>query len=117
MSMRGFRPRLVFGARLDRPGIRTQDFQTASLSKDDRGWTTRGRPEGRAGSAATYAAPHLRYRDYFADSCVTIALRLDPTNEPPKLDEIEVALREPARPPFYWEKALHAIIPTCRGSN
>src|SRR5262245_17286242 len=36
--------RLVFGARLDRAGSRFTDFQTAELSRDDRGWTTSGLP-------------------------------------------------------------------------
>ena len=73
--------RLVFAARIDREpagGVRLTDFQTAKLEKDDRGWTTRGVPEGRAGGANTYDAPHLRYRDYFADMRVTVALRLEP---------------------------------------
>ena len=71
--------RLVFAARIDREPrgrLRLRDFQTAQLNKNDRGWTTRGQPEGRAGGANTYDAPHLRYRDYFADMRVTVALRL-----------------------------------------
>ena len=72
--------RLVFAARIDREpagGYAMRDFQTAQLGASDRGWTTRGRPEGRAGGAATYNSPHLRYRDYYADMRVTVALRLD----------------------------------------
>ena len=46
--------RLVFGSRIDRPGERFTEFQTAKLEASDKGWTTRGRPEGRAGGAATY---------------------------------------------------------------
>ena len=54
--------RLVFAARIDREpsgGVRMTDFQTAQLGASDTGWTTRGRPEGRAGGANTYNAPHL----------------------------------------------------------
>ena len=56
--------RLIFAARIDREpagGVRLTDFQTAQLNKDDKGWTTRGQPEGRAGGANTYrrAAPAL----------------------------------------------------------
>ena len=43
--------RLVFAARIDREpagGVRLSDFQTAQLKKNDKGWTTRGQPEGRA---------------------------------------------------------------------
>ena len=99
--------RLVFAARIDRePELRTRltDFQTAQLGGDDRGWTTRGRPEGRDGGPATYNAPHLRYRDYFADMRVTVSLRLEPEDEAPTLDNLAAALQEPARPLFIGRK-------------
>jgi CRISPR system Cascade subunit CasD len=96
--------RLVFAARIDREGERITDFQTAQLGHDDLGWTTRGRPEGRAGGAATYLAPHIRRRDYDADKCVTVALRLDPPAESPTLADCAAALAEPARPLFVGRK-------------
>ena len=99
--------RLVFAARIDREpatGARLTDFQTAQLGGNDRGWTTRGVPEGRAGGAATYDAPHLRYRDYFADMSVTVAMRLKPEEETPTLDDLAIALQEPARPLFIGRK-------------
>ncbi len=101
--------RLVFAARIDREpvgGVRMTDFQTAQLGANDRGWTTRGRPEGRAGGANTYNAPHLRYRDYWADALVTVALRLEPPQleDEPTLDNLAEALQEPARPLFIGRK-------------
>ena len=99
--------RFVFAARIDREqagGLRTTDFQTAQLGRNDRGWTTRGTPEGRAGGANTYDAPHLRWRDYLADLRVTVALRLEPADEEPTLDDLEAALNEPARPLFIGRK-------------
>ena len=102
-----FQDRLVFAARIDREpagGVRLGDFQTAQLNKGDRGWTTRGHPEGRAGGAKTYDAPHLRYRDYFADMRVSVALRLRDQEESPTLEELADALREPARPIFIGRK-------------
>ena len=99
--------RLVFAARIDREphgDVRLTDFQTAQLNKDDKGWTTRGQPEGRAGGPNTYDAPHLRYRDYFADMRVTVALRLEPEGESPTLDQLAHALQEPARPLFIGRK-------------
>ena len=99
--------RLVFAARIDRePATRARltDFQTAQLGGNDQGWTTRGVPEGRAGGAATYDAPHLRYRDYFADMRVRVALRLEPEEENPTLDNLAAALQEPARPLFIGRK-------------
>lgn len=106
--------RLVFAARIDREpagGLRMTDFQTAQLGRRDRGWTSRGVPEGRAGGANTYDAPHLRYRDYYADIRVTVALRLEPADEQPTLDEVAVALDEPARPLFIGRKPCLPSIP------
>ncbi len=99
--------RLVFAARIDREpagGVRLTDFQTAQLDKKDRGWTTRGLPEGRAGGANTYDSPHLRYRDYFADMRVTLALRLEPAADTPTLDDLARVLDEPKRPLFIGRK-------------
>lgn len=99
--------RLVFAARIDREpdgGVRMRDFQTAQLGANDKGWTTRGRPEERKGGASTYNSPHLRFRDYFADMRVTVALRLDPDAGSPTLDNLASALREPARPLFIGRK-------------
>lgn len=99
--------RLVFAARIDREpatGVRLTDFQTAQLSKKDQGWTTRGVPEGRDGGPKTYDAPHLRYRGYFADMRVSVALRLEPEDENPTLDNLAGALQEPVRPLFIGRK-------------
>jgi CRISPR-associated protein Cas5/CasD, subtype I-E/ECOLI len=96
--------RLVMGARLDLEGRRLVDFQTAQLHGDDRGWTTRGIPEGRAGGAGTYAGPHLRYRHYHADMNVLVAVRLEPEEESPTLSELAAALDKPARPLFVGRK-------------
>jgi CRISPR system Cascade subunit CasD len=96
--------RLVFAVRIDRPGTRMQDFQTAKLEKSDRGWTTRHAPEGRRGGDATYDSPHLRFRDYNADALVCVAVRLKPADEEPTLDAIAKALDQPARPLFLGRK-------------
>jgi len=96
--------RLVMGARLDADGQRLVDFQTAQLQADDKGWTTRGFPEGRAGGAGTYSGPHLRYRHYHADMSVLIALRLEPADEEPTLADLAAALDKPARPLFVGRK-------------
>jgi len=103
--------RLVFAARLDRAGTRLTDFQTAQLGAADRGWTTRGAPEGRAGGANTYNAPHIRARDYDADKRVTVALRLHDAVEAPTLDDLAAALDAPARPLFLGRKPC---LPTGR---
>lgn len=103
-SHQALQDRLVVGARLDRAGTELRDFQTAQLAKSDRGWTTRGEPEGRGGGNETYKAPHIRLRHYRADAFVTIALRLDLTDGNPTLATVEAALKSPSRPLFIGRK-------------
>ena len=100
----GLQDRIVFAARVDREPGRLRDFQTAQLGAKDSGWTTHGKPEGRAGGADTYLAPHLRYRDYHVDMRVTVVLRLRSENAPPTLDDLGNALQEPKRPLFIGRK-------------
>lgn len=97
--------RLLLGARLNTPVQRLTDFQTAQLGSNDKGWTTWGVPEERRGSAETYDAPHLRYRDYHADLDVLVALRLSPPEQFPTLDNLADALDHPARPLFIGRKS------------
>lgn len=103
--------RMVMGARLDADGERLVDFQTAQLQANDKGWTTRGVAEERAGGAGTYSGPHLRYRHYHADMNVLVALRLHPAEESPTLDDLAAALDKPARPLFVGRKNC---LPTVR---
>lgn len=107
--------RLVFGARLDRAGSRITDFQTAELGRDDRGWTTSGLPEGRAGGEGTYKGQHLRYRDHHADAAVLVALRLEPADEAPSLANVADALQRPARPLFLGRKPCLPAAPLFAG--
>lgn len=97
--------RLTFAARIDREpagGVRMRDFQTAQLT-NAKFWTTRGEPEGRGGGGGS-SFTHLRYRDYFADMRVTVALRLEPADATPTLDDLADALEQPARPLFIGRK-------------
>jgi CRISPR system Cascade subunit CasD len=96
--------RLIFSIRIEREPIRMADFQTAQLSKDDRGWTTRGVPEERQGGASTYSSPHLRHRDFLCDACLLVALRLEPADESPMLDDVANAFNRPSRPLFIGRK-------------
>ena len=95
--------RIVFGAVWERNVAlsRMTDYQTAQLDKNDRAWTTRGVPAGRAGGAATYTGAHQRWRDYHADLRLAVVLRLDPADANPTIDALAAALDRPARTLFY----------------
>ena len=112
--------RIVFAARIDREpagGVRMTDYQTVKMGDTVDlfvrsghwvvGWTTRGQPDERAGAlGAAGSGPftHQRWRDYYADMRVTVALRLEPAEDAPTLDELGDALQEPARPLFIGRK-------------
>jgi CRISPR system Cascade subunit CasD len=117
--------RIVMGAALVSEGQVLTDFQTARLDQTDGGWTTRGRPEGRA-QTPTYRVDederrrtrrddkiltHRRWRDGRAGARVIVAIRLEVSDEAPTLDDIASALRRPARPLFIGRKPF---IPSTR---
>ena len=99
--------RLRYASRQDRRGRQIQDYQTVDLSKpymdDDRAWTTYHHRESRAGGSAS-GGTHIRYRDYWADAVHTVAATLDPPDESPTLDDLESAVKHPARPLFLGRK-------------
>ena len=114
--------RIVFGALWEQEvGLsRMTDYQTAQLGKNDRAWTTRGVPAGRAGGAATYAGSHQRWRDYHADLRVTVVLRLEPADESPTLEDLAAALDRPSRPLFIGRKSstrASMVVPAQRGTG
>jgi CRISPR system Cascade subunit CasD len=100
--------RIVFAARREHePSVGTlRDTQNAKLEKTDRGWTTRGAPEGRDG--ASYGARHRRHRDYHPDALLAVVVTLrelsNPGNAAPSLDDLVDALDRPARPLFIGRK-------------
>ena len=96
--------RLRWAARMDRPGTPFTDFQTAELGSEDKGWTTGGQVEERAGGPNPSGAPHIRWRDYRADASLAVALRLDPAEQAPTLADLAAALDRPARPLFIGRK-------------
>ena len=122
--------RLVFAVRIEREpagGLRMTDYQTVRMGEetdlfqatdqsDGRrkyvvGWTTRGHPDYRGGDLGNTGFTHLRYRDYFADMRVCVALRLEPEDGSPTLDGLAEALDEPARPLFIGRKPCLPSVP------
>ena len=99
---------IVFAARIDREpasGAALTDYQSVQMEHTDKGWTTKGQPQTRAGSKATYeSGSHRRFRDYYEDMSVTVALRLDDGTMLPSLEELAYALQKPARPIFIGRK-------------
>jgi CRISPR system Cascade subunit CasD len=109
--------RLCIAARRDRRGQRMTDFHTAFLGQQalvGTGWTTRGRVEARSGGSAREAT-HIRMREYLADAVYTLALAVDPADEPPTLDEIAAALDSPQRPLFLGRKPCLPATPLVLG--
>lgn len=102
-ALQALADRLVFGALILRDGRLLTDSQNARLQANDRGFTTWGRPDDRAG--ASYDSPHRRRRDYLADAELRVVLRLLPADPPaPDLERIAAALDYPARPLFIGRK-------------
>jgi CRISPR system Cascade subunit CasD len=88
------------------------DYQTVDLAQDfltDCGWTTRGSPEGREGSAKKDT--HIRHRHYLADAVYTIAVRLEPPEEDPGIGALERSVRSPERPLFLGRKCCLPSTP------
>ena len=126
----GLQERLVFAARIDREpagGVRMQDYQTVQMGDTVDlfpqdgwviGWTRRGYPDKRAGALGTAGSgpfTHQRWRDYWADMRVTVALRLEREEEEPTLEQLAEALEWPARPLFIGRKPCLPSGPLFRG--
>ena len=75
---------------------RLTDEQNAQLDGTQVAWTTTGKPEKRAGDAATYNTPHRLKYEYLTDVRTTVALRLSHPDESPTAEDLAHALTFPA---------------------
>jgi len=98
--------RLTYAARWDVRPQRLLDYHTVDMGQPkmrEEGWTTRGRPEHRAGGSAAKFGIHQRYRHYWMDGLMTVAVSLSPGGDP-DVDALANALRRPSRPLFLGRK-------------
>jgi CRISPR system Cascade subunit CasD len=111
--LQALQARIHFAARWDLEPEHIIDYHTVDLGQEKMhypGWTTRGKPEHRAGSTSAKFGTHIRYRHYWANGVMSLALTLDGEGTP-SLDELEAALRQPARPLFLGRKTCLPAAP------
>ena len=99
--------RLRLAYRIDRDsanGNTLQDFQSASIQKNDTVWSTHGAPIGRTGDYGSYTSPLLSYKDYTVDTLIHAAFSLAPSKKGPTPKETALALQKPYRPLFLGRK-------------
>jgi CRISPR system Cascade subunit CasD len=105
--------RIRFAARWDLEPEHVIDYHTVDLGQERMrhpGWTTRGESEHRAGGPDAKFGTHQRFRHYWANGVMTLALTLV-GDESPTLDGMEQALRYPARPLFLGRKSCLPATP------
>ncbi len=81
------------------------DYQTVKLDKNDKMWTTHGKPAKRGGGTNTYIGSHQRWRTYISDLAALGVFRLDPDELSPTLDDVANALEFPFRTLFIGRKS------------
>lgn len=118
--------RLEYAARWDVPPDPLLDYHTVNLgpAKDveperwykmrEPGWTTHGKPEHREGGPDAKYGTHIRYRHYWADGVMTLAVTLLDSDAPGVADLAE-ALTRPARPLFIGRKTCLPAAPLLLG--
>lgn len=95
--------RIEYAARWDVPPRRIVDYHTVDMSQRKMigpSWTTRGMPEEHGSNKPL---THQRYRHYWEDGLMTVALTLH-GDLPPSLDIVRKRLERPARPLFFGRK-------------
>ena len=112
--LQSLQTRLSMASALVRDGEELLDYQTVDLGQEHLrhpAWTTRGRTEHRAGGPDARYGTHIRLRRFRANAGVLSAVSLSPADETPTLDELEEALKTPARPLFIGRKSC---VPSTR---
>ncbi|NMB01166.1 MAG: type I-E CRISPR-associated protein Cas5/CasD [Firmicutes bacterium] len=105
-ALQELQDRLDFAARWDIRPERMIDYHTVDLGAPKMrmpSWTTRGEVEHRAGGEAAKRGTHQRYRHYWVDGLMTLAVGLLESGIP-DLEDIKDALEKPSRPLFLGRK-------------
>lgn len=108
--------RIEYAARWDIEPEALLDYHTVDLGQEkmrEAGWTTHGVPEHRKGGDAKYDT-HIRYRHYWANGVMTVALALADSGEP-SIDRLAEALEAPIRPLFIGRKTCLPAAPLLMG--
>jgi CRISPR system Cascade subunit CasD len=119
--------RIEYAARWDLSPEPLLDYHTVDLGQDKLrgyadpkkkaehgGWTTRGAPEHRAGGDSAKYGTHIRYRHYWANGVMTLAVALTDAQTPTVAD-LAAALDTPARPLFLGRKTCLPAAPLLLG--
>lgn len=125
-ALEALQARLEYAARWDVPPDPLLDYHTVNLgpAKDveperwykmrEPGWTTHGKPEHREGGPDAKYGTHIRYRHYWANGVMTLAVTLLDSGAPGVADLAE-AMERPARPLFIGRKTCLPAAPLLLG--
>jgi len=111
--LQALQERIQYAARWDVEPEHIVDYHTVDLGQEKMhypGWNTHGGTEHRAGGSGAKFGTHQRYRHYWANGVMTLAIALDGEGAP-NLEELETALRRPARPLFLGRKTCLPAAP------
>lgn len=112
-ALEALQQRVEYAARWDVEPVQVLDYHTVELGQDKMsaaGWTTRGKPEHRRGGPAAKFGTHQRYRYYWANGVMTVALTVL-GEESPTIQDLAEAFRRPARPLFIGRKTCLPSAP------
>ncbi len=101
---------MEIASRIDRPGHRLRDYQTALLDSGDEVWTSSGRVAGRDGGSSGPFTVQIE-KEYWMDLAVTVAVHLPDE----RIDTMAAALREPARALFLGRASCPPSRPILAG--
>lgn len=109
--------RIEYAARWDIEPQELLDYHTVDLGQpkmSEAGWTTYGEPEHRTGGTSAVQGIHQRYRHYWANGVMTLAVRLR-GEAAPSAAALAERLRHPVRPLFLGRKTCLPSAPLLLG--